>query len=565
MTKLKFIIVVTLCWIFAVTGLKAQEQTIGWFLNSQEAYNGYTLFAPLPYTETYLIDNCGKLIHSWSSDFRPAHSVYLIDDGTLLRTGNVNNQTFNAGGSGGIVERIDENNEVIWSYILSNNVQCQHHDIEYLPNGNILVIVWDLKTPAEAITAGRNPATVQTSLWSEKIIEIEAVGTNEANIVWEWYAWDHLVQDFDESQNNFGVVADHPELINLNFAAGGPQSSDWLHINSVDYNPELNQIILSNHNFHEVWIIDHSTTTEEATGNSGGNSGMGGDLLFRWGNPQAYQNGIDADQAFFGQHDARWIEPGYPDEGKIMVFNNGQNRPGGNYSSVDAIEAVMDGEGHYVKASDGTYLPENLSWQYLADDPGSFYAMNISGAEQMPNGNLLICEGPNGHFFEVDLDGNVLWEYINPVSINGPFAQGEQPGGSPPNGNPNSVFRIKRYAADYEGLQNYDLSPGEPIEINPLSYDCETYSLRIENPVSGKNVLSFYPNPSSDFITIILGEPSSSASSLQIVNLLGDVVYSDTKDLSQNSKIDISNFKSGIYFLILDNENGIITKKFIVK
>ena len=486
----------------------------------------------------------------------------MVEDGTLLRTGRVNNQTFNAGGSGGIIERIDKNNDITWSYLISDNGQCQHHDIEYLPNGNILVIVWDLKSSAEAIAAGRNPATLGTSLWSEKLLEIEPVGTNEVNIVWEWYVWDHLVQDFDETQNNYSIVADHSELIDLNFYSGN-QFTDWLHINSVDYNPGLDQIILSVHNFSEVWIIDHSTTTEEAAGNSGGNSGMGGDLLFRWGNPRTYQKGTVADQMLFAQHDARWVETAFPDEGKITVFNNGKNRPGGNYSSVDAIETVMDEEGHYTKNSEGTYLPEILSWQYIADDPTSFYSSNISGAEQMPNGNLLICEGSSGHFFEVDLDGNLLWEYINPVSINGPLEQGEEPGGTPPNGNPNSVFRIKRLAATYEGLQNYNLDPGDPIEINPLNYNCEIYATGIENPMSEKEAFTFYPNPACDYITLELGDPNSCLFTLQIVNLLGEVVISENKDLSEKTIININTLNPGIYFLTLRNDDTTLSKKFI--
>ncbi|MBT3209618.1 MAG: T9SS type A sorting domain-containing protein [Bacteroidetes bacterium] len=559
MTRLKSLVVLALYCIFSSTGIIAQEQTIGWFLNSQNSYDGFTLFAPIPYTETYLIDNCGKLIHSWSSDYQPGHSAYLLEDGTLVRTGNVNNQTFDAGGSGGIIERINQNNEVTWSYMISDSWQCQHHDIEPLPNGNILVIVWDMKTTAEAISAGRNPATLGASLWSEKIIEIEPVGTNEANIVWEWYVWDHLIQDFNQTQNNYGVVPDHPELIDLNFS--GPQNEDWLHINSIDFNPVLNQIILSIHNVHEVWIIDHSTTTEDAAGSSGGNSGMGGDLLFRWGNPQAYQKGTANDKIFFGQHDARWVESGYPDEGKITVFNNGQGRPDGNYSTVDAIEAVIDNDGHYTKTSQGIFLPESLSWQYKADNPTSFYSQNISGVEQMPNGNLLVCEGASGNFFEVDLDGNLLWQYINPVSNNGPLEQGVEPGGAPPNGNSNSVFRIKRYASDYIGLQNFDLNPDIPIELNPSNYDCETYSLQIEN-IFSENIVS-YPNPATTNISFSINKICSGKSTLQIFNVLGELVYTEGLYLSKNFSINVSNLESGIYFLTIENDIVYYSNKFI--
>ena len=80
------------------------------------------------------------------------------------------------------------------------------------------------------------------------------------------------------------MVSEQPELIDLNFdnQDGHP---DWLHSNSIDYNEELDQILLSVPHFDEVWIIDHSTSTEEAKGHIGGNSAKGGDLIFRWGKP----------------------------------------------------------------------------------------------------------------------------------------------------------------------------------------------------------------------------------------------------------------------------------------
>jgi len=45
-------------------------------------------------------------------------------------------------------------------------------------------------------------------------------------------------------------------------------------------------------------VIDHSTTTAQAAGHSGGTYGKGGDLLYRWGNPNAYQHGTAADESF---------------------------------------------------------------------------------------------------------------------------------------------------------------------------------------------------------------------------------------------------------------------------
>jgi hypothetical protein len=81
-------------------------------------------------------------------------------------------------------------------------------------------------------------------------------------------------------------------------------------VNSVSYNAKLDQILISVRSFNEFWIIDHSVTTKEAAGHTGGRSGKGGDLLYRWGNPSAYRAGKTSDQKLFAQHDAHWIPEG---------------------------------------------------------------------------------------------------------------------------------------------------------------------------------------------------------------------------------------------------------------
>ena len=325
------------------------EQTVGLFLNEEDSFQGYTLFAPIQYTTTYLISNEGLLIHSWESDYQPGNSVYLLENGRLLLTCNDRSPFFNAGGTSGKVQEFDWDGSLVWEYDYSSDSYRQHHDVEMLPNGNILMIAWERRTQVEAILAGRNPNLLAAGeIWPDHIIEVEPDYVNGGGtIVWEWHVWDHLVQEYDPTKENYGAVKDHPELININYVSGRP-NADWNHINSIDYNEQFDQILLSVPRFSEVWVIDHGTTPGEAAGHTGGSSGKGGDILYRWGNPQAYRAGDASNRKFFSQHDAQWIESALPGEGNILIFNNGNGRPGGAYSSVDEIVPPVDTSGYYA-------------------------------------------------------------------------------------------------------------------------------------------------------------------------------------------------------------------------
>jgi hypothetical protein len=380
---------------------------------SERTLNGQILFSPLYGSTTYLIDSTGAVNHTWSSTYFPGEAVCWLGDGTILRTIRVTASL--GGGVGGGVQKVKWDGTVVWDFRYNTNGNLSHHDIKLLPNGNILLIAWETKTRQEAIAAGRNPSTVTGSIFMpDHIIEVKPTGPTSGDIVWEWHAWDHLIQDFDSSKANYGVVKDHPELININFGTFFMDNVDWLHTNSIDYNPEFDQILLSVHNFDEIWVIDHSTSTAEATGHTGGRYGKGGDLLYRWGNPQAYDTGNATDHKLFSQHDASWIKPGCPGEGHVLVFNNGGGRPNGQYSSVDEIATPVNSSGYYFLETGSPYGPENLTWSYTANPPTSFFSYYISGAERLKDGDTLICDGVAGRFFEVTPQKTTIWEYVNP-------------------------------------------------------------------------------------------------------------------------------------------------------
>ena len=174
-------------------------------------------------------------------------------------------------------------NEVVWSFArLPYDAYLTHHDLEPLPNGNVLLLCWQRKTKAEAIAAGRRPELIPDGeVWDNLTLEIAPDGKGGASIVWSWSLWDHLIQDFDPDKANYGVVAEHPELFDINYCPPGGKAAcrntellkgkpgekagpfsnpsglsvfsspgktgekDWIHANSVSYDPVRDQIAVS--------------------------------------------------------------------------------------------------------------------------------------------------------------------------------------------------------------------------------------------------------------------------------------------------------------------------------
>lgn len=396
---------------FVSSELHAQDVQRGVVLNTDKATPGYTLIAPFGGQETFLINLNGDVVHSWKTERTPSQAAYLLPDGCLLRTTKIPNVTFKVkGGPAGGIQKFSWDGELLWDFAISSQRRLTHHDTEPLPNGNVLVVAWDLKTRAEAIAAGRDPQKIEDGVvWSEVVLEIKPDGLRGGIIVWEWHLWDHLVQSFDSSKANFGQPADHPELVDINFAER--PIADWIHMNSIDYNADLDQILMSGRTFDEIWVIDHSPKPDAAAGHTGGRSGKGGDLLYRWGNPFAYFAGTPFDQVLFGQHDPHWIAKGLPGAGNIMIFNNGSDRDERPFSTVDELVPPLAANGSYQRTPNEPFGPAKLTWTY--QDRSHLYSQRISGSQRLPNGNTLICAGETGHVFEVTTGGEIVWDFHN--------------------------------------------------------------------------------------------------------------------------------------------------------
>lgn len=459
----------------------------GLTLTTEGLSPGYVMFSVPNSGSTFLVDRAGKVIHEWKGTYE-AFNPYLMDDGSIVVGENdVDYPVFGFGGPYGRIQKISWDGKILWDFELADRKNILHHDFAVKPNGNILAIVYEAMSYEEALAMGRAPHLIPLSgPWLEKIIEIEPQGEDGANIVWEWYLKDHLIQDLDETKPFYGDPAAHPELLSFNTGDSIPPAisqdsletlramgqaernqtrfnsrSDLFHFNAINYNPELEQIAISSPELSEILILDQSTTTEEAASHTGGRSGYGGDFLYRWGNPENYHHGDSTSRRLMYQHDVRWIESGKPGAGNLTVFNNNMpNVPDSlQYTSVYEIKPPLKADGTYALRETGDYGPDELEWNYVAKDTMSFYASFISGAHRMENGNTFINAGPAGRFFEVTPGNDIVWEYWNPY-------RGEA---RKPNGDPNdhmpmtySTFRSTFIPAEHPAFAGKELMPIDP-------------------------------------------------------------------------------------------------------
>ena len=544
--------------VFPFVQVFSQTRTMGLFINdTMNAFIGYTLFAPKQNTMTYLINNEGRKIHEWdASTYPPGQSVYLLENGNLLRTCMTQSQLGTGGGEGGRVEEYDWNDSLVWELDFSTSTYMQHHDIKRLPNGNIIMLVVEKKTYAEVLAAGFDPGKLNPEIQQkgymlpDYVVEIQPTPPVGGIVVWEWHVWDHLIQDYDATKANYGIVNAHPELIDCD---GDHRNLPlfWNHMNCIDYNPAFDQIALSVRGNSEVWIVDHSTTTAEAAGHTGGDHGKGGDLLYRWGNPLTYGAGTANDQKYFEQHDVEWVKPDFPGAGNLTCYNNGLGR-NPLYSTVDEITPPVDTGGNYSLVTGSAFGPLNYTWSYVANPPESLYSENISGAQRLQNGNTLICEGGHGDFTEVTPAGEIIWKYICPVDDNGPMTQGDSIPVNPvrPDETMNSVFRVYRYAPDYPAFVGKDLTPGNFIELYPPQ--------GVQNDNAELQRVQIYPNPFTNKIGLT---NMTGKGSFELINKMGQTIWSG-KIIEQQ---DFSTLPSGLYLLRIKTQNSTQTFKIIKK
>ncbi|MFC1891985.1 aryl-sulfate sulfotransferase [Thermodesulfobacteriota bacterium] len=469
-----------------------------------KAFKGYTLFSPFRSNHTYLIDMEGNVVHMWAypegwgtpGEEAIEKHARLLEDGTLIR-GAVNRT---AGNRGATYQILDWDGNVKWEYTDNRKDRMAHHDFRLTWNPKLqaktlMFVSGKDISHEEAVAMGCDPNLKDDyTTHPDGIVEVDMDG----NIIWEWNITDHLIQDINPDLPNYvekgKTISDYPGKLDPNF--GGGRRGDWIHINSFDHNETLDQIVINNSIDSEFYVIDHGATfiSGDPKGSIDSAAGEAGDFVYRWGNPCIYDSGdcpslknegqeaSNGHQQVFFSHDVQWVREKettpmkweLPGAGNFMIFDNGTRRPGGTYSSVLEINPY-DGDwknGKYIPQMDAGHnefgASDQITWCFRSAMPNAFFGHYISGCQRLPNGNTLIDSGPSGHFFEVTVDGEVVWEYINPV---GDRTKGEygiyKIMNDATKGTFNATFRCHRYGIDYPGLQGKVLTPkGKITEIH---------------------------------------------------------------------------------------------------
>lgn len=533
-------------------------------VNAQQ-WGDYTLYSTGNSTTAYLIDTNNVNFHTWTGlTGTTAYSNYMLPGGVLLRTVDVTNSVFTGGGMSGRVQKVDWNGNIVWDYTHSSTTYCLHHDICALPNGNVLMISYELKNSSQSSAAGSN---YNGTLWPDKVIEVQPTGATTGTIVWEWHLWDHLCQDDNASGGNYvPSVADHPELYDINAVTLNSMSKDFWHMNGIDYNPILDQIVVSAHNTNEFYVIDHSTTTAEASSHSGGRSGKGGDFLYRWGNPDRYDHAGSA--VFNVLHDAHWIPQGCPNAGWIVALNN--KGISSTQSCVDMASPPYSGF-NYSYIPGVAYAPATYTFRRNCTGGTS----NMGNSQQLPNGNMLICLAMSGTMYEIDANGNQLWSKVASGTVSQAFrysaCQVTSAAPAIPTITANGNVLTSSAATTYQWFMDGVLIAGATsqsytatqtgtyvVQVTDANGCWYSYSLLFDHTYitdiasfDQAHNLNAYPNPTNGILNLE-GEVLAKSFTVEVIDAAGRKVMS-----AENQKvIDMSTLDNGIYIVNITPENS---------
>jgi hypothetical protein len=477
--------------LYAYEALQGPTELLYW--DKTNAYPGYTWFGVRG--TTYLVNMEGRVAHTWPIGTNP----HLLTNGNVLDA-----STDDPSGFAGFKE-VDWNGSKVWSYIETRTNYVPHHDFLRIFNPKLnayttLYVANKTVSSNQCIAAGCNPAYGRnyTNAQMDTIVEVDLSG----NIVWEWWFYDHLIQDYDATKSNYvgtGMsISNYPGRLNANIP-GMPVQKDWLHCNGLDYNQALDQIAINSVR-GEFYVIDHGNTF---IAGSPSNSialaaSPAGDFLYRFGDPARYNQGsppsiltnwtesTTGNKQIGGSHHISWIPAGYPGAGHFTVFNNAQNlfehtQDSYAFEINPYLNALTNDTGAYVNPPDAGYntwippvantglnpktMSKQIVWSYSPKASHGMTSHIGSSVQRLPNGNTLSCSDTEGHIIEVTSAGDAVWEYINPVTSDGilKFKRDNWP-------MYDSIFRAFRIGTNDPALTGHTLTIGNTITGRTPSY-----------------------------------------------------------------------------------------------
>ena len=536
--------------------------------SKSQQWNGLTYYGNNGSTSGYLIDTNSTVVKTFSFTGygNNGYSTHMMPGGDIWRTVSNTGNILVGGGMTGRIQKWSYTNTLLWDYVYSSATYCLHHDHCPLPNGNVLVISYDVKTATDATNAG---CTSAITIWSEKIMELKPVGTNSAIVVWQWNLWDHLCQTTNTLLPNYvSSIVNNPQLMNINYNT----AKDWFHMNGIDYNPILDQITFSSHFMNQWFVIDHSTTTAQAATHTGGNAGKGGDFLYRWGNPTSYQ--ATGTTILNVTHDAHWIPEGSPNEGYLVGVNN--SGASGPKTTIDQIMTPRVGL-NYTVTIGNAYTPSSFTLRHTSTG----YTSNMGSSDQFPNGNQMVCLATAGTIYEINAAGTTLWSkstagttpqahryttcFINNLAPTQPSI---------------SVVGndlVSTTGVTYQWYFNGDLLAGATNQTYTPSQS-GVYVVRVTDSngcvyayspgyvyaistgiteLNIKNSIYIFPNPSTGLVNINAGVLGNEQYSVTIFDMFGKTLL-NAKNVNI---VDMSELSNGIYFVSITSDSGLTVSK----
>jgi surface protein len=121
----------------------------------------------------------------------------------------------------------------------------------------------------------------------------------------------------------------------------------------------------------------------------------------------------------------------------------------------------------------------------------------------------------------------------------------------------------KEYGPHAETARNILISKGWNIigdELNPSCQSGPTTAPGSESYGNIFNSLSVYPNPAGDYVEI---KNIPQASTLKIINMAGKVVYENFIE-GNNEIVNVSGFRNGIYFVQIESNGRVASKKLVI-